>query len=231
MPRSARIVIPNCPHHVVQRGHYRHAVFVADEDYGYYLDNLRDWKDELGCKVYAYCLMTNHVHLLIDPGDKEENLGLLMKRVSGWQTRYVNKLEKRSGTLWEGRFKSCPVSRNHYLLACSRYIEMNPVRAGLVADPIHYRWSSFAPKVDEDHERRPWLDFDQHYLALGTTSADRAIKYRQWVTDTISEHELKLIRESVNRCHVTGDNRFVAEVEARIGRRLEVRRPGRPQKI
>ncbi|MCK4828909.1 transposase, partial [bacterium] len=75
MPRSARIVIPNCPHHIVQRGHYRHAVFVADEDYGYYLDNLRDWKEELGCKVYAYCLMTNHVHLLIDPGDKEENLG------------------------------------------------------------------------------------------------------------------------------------------------------------
>lgn len=95
MPRNAHIVIPNCPHHVVQRGHNRQPVFVADEDYGYYLENLRDWKRALGCKVYAYCLMTNHVHLLVDPGEDENNLALLMKQVGGRQTRYVNKLEKR----------------------------------------------------------------------------------------------------------------------------------------
>jgi len=240
MPRAGRIVIPHCPHHIVQRGHNRQAVFAADEDYQYYLDNLRDWKRELGCKVYAYCLMTNHVHLLVDPGEDENNLALLMKRIGGRQTRYVNKLEKRSGTLWEGRYKSCPVSRNRYLLACSRYIEMNPVRAGLVDDPGKYRWASFSAKVaaekpGTDLRSVPssvgdWLDLDQHYLALGATAAERATKYRQWVLDTTPEWEMKLIRESVNRCHVTGDRKFVAEIEARIGRRLEIRRPGRPVK-
>ena len=95
MPRSARIVITGYPHHVIQRGHNRQAVFVADEDYLYYLDNLREWKVELGCKVYAYCLMSNHVHPIVDPGDDEGNLAKLMKRVAGRQTRYGGNLGVR----------------------------------------------------------------------------------------------------------------------------------------
>ena len=125
MPRCARLVLPNCPHHIIQRGHNRQVVFVGDDDYLYYLDNLQEWKSELECKVYAYCLMTNHVHLVIDPGDAPENLALLMKRVAGRQTCYVNKLEKRSGSLWEGRYKSSPINANEYLLACCRYVELN----------------------------------------------------------------------------------------------------------
>ncbi len=101
MPRQSRIVLPNCPHHIIQRGHNRQVVFASDQDYLYYLENLQEWKMELGCKVYAYCLMTNHVHLIVDPGSKAENIGLLIKRIAGRQTRYVNKLEKRSGSLWE----------------------------------------------------------------------------------------------------------------------------------
>jgi putative transposase len=203
---------------------------VADEDYGYYLDNLKEWKKELGCKVYAYCLMTNHVHLLIDPGENEENLGLLMKRISGRQTRYVNRLEKRSGTLWEGRFKSSPVSSSRYLLACCRYIEMNSLRAGIVDDPGKYRWSSFVVKTDESHKNRDWFDFDEHYMSFGNTPAERAEKYRKWTLQTIPDAEIKLIRESVNRGHVTGDSRFVEDIEKRIGRRLVLRRQGRPRK-
>lgn len=113
---------------------------------------------------------------------------------------------------------------------------MNPVRAGLVDEPGKYRWSSFGAKVEAanpgtDQRSVPleWLDLDLHYLALGTTAAKRANQYRRWVLDTTPEWEIKLIRESVNRCHVTGDNKFIAEVEARIGRRLEIRRPGRPR--
>ena len=114
MPRSARIVVANYPHHIIQRGHNRGVVFTSDEDYLYYLNNLKEWKMKLGCKVYAYCLMTNHIHLVVDPGEDEQNLAQLIKRVAGRQTRYVNKLEKRSGSLWEGRYKSsiiqqCPV--------------------------------------------------------------------------------------------------------------------------
>ena len=118
MPRTSRIVISGYPHHIIQRGHNRQVIFACDADYQFYLDNLREWKEKLNCKVYAYCLMTNHVHLLIDPGENERNLANLMKRIAGRQTRYVNKIEKRTGSLWEGRYKSSPVSTGEYLLAC-----------------------------------------------------------------------------------------------------------------
>ena len=157
MPRQSRIVLPYCPHHIIQRGHNRQVVFTGDEDYLYYLDNLREWKTELGCKVYAYCLMTNHVHLILDPGENVENLGLLMKRIDGRQTRYVNTLENRSGSLWEGRYKSSPIHAGEYLLACCRYIELNPLRAGMVEEPEQYRWSSCSSKTGGKNV--PWLDY------------------------------------------------------------------------
>ena len=105
MPRTSRIVIVGYPHHIIQRGHNRQAVFTTDGDFLYYLENLREWKDTYDCRIYAYCLMTNHVHLIIDPGEDERNLACLMKRVAGRQTRYVNRLERRTGSLWEGRFR------------------------------------------------------------------------------------------------------------------------------
>ena len=141
MPRIARIVIADYPHHIIQRGHNRQVVFAGDEDYLYCLENLKEWKKTFKCKVYAYCLMTNH-YLIVSPSKKAENLALLMKRVSGRQTRYVNKIERRSGTLWEGRYKSSLINEDGYLLACCRYIELNPVRAGIVNEPAEYRWSS-----------------------------------------------------------------------------------------
>ena len=97
MPRTARLVIPNHPHHIIHRGHNRQPVFMSDDDYRYYLDNLLEWKTKLQCRLYAYCLMTNHVHLILDPGENEANLAKLMKRVAGRQTRYVNKLENEPG--------------------------------------------------------------------------------------------------------------------------------------
>ena len=103
MPRKARLLLPNCPHHIVQRGHNRNAVFVADEDNSIYLENMKEWKSKLGIKVYAWCLMSNHIHLILEPGDSAETVSLLMKRLAGRQSAYVNKLEKRSGALL-GRF-------------------------------------------------------------------------------------------------------------------------------
>lgn len=103
MPRSAGIVLSHTSHHIVQRGHNRQTVFVSDDDYNYYRENLIDFKYEFGCRIYTYCLMTNHVHLIVDPGNNPESLALLMKRVAGRQTRYVNKLEDRSGRLFMGR--------------------------------------------------------------------------------------------------------------------------------
>ena len=142
MPRKARVLVPHCPHHIVQRGHNRQVVFLADEDYQFYLDNLAEWKVRLGIKFYARCLMTNHIHLVVEPGEDAGTLSLLMKRLAGRQAAFVNKQERRSGALWEGRFKASPVQRDAYLLACCRYVEMNPVRANMVAGPRQYRWSS-----------------------------------------------------------------------------------------
>ena len=210
MPRRARLVLPNCPHHIIQRGHNRQAVFASDDDYLYYLDNLREWKTELGCKLYAYCLMTNHVHLVIDPGDNPENLGLLMKRVAGRQTRYVNRLEKRSGSLWEGRYRSSPINANEYLLACCRYVELNPFRAGMVEDPVHYRWSSCPVMVGL--KEQPWLDFDPFYLSLANTANLRAERYAKWLHETVPDSELKLIRDAAQRGQLTADGKFVREI-------------------
>lgn len=228
MPRQSRIVLPNCPHHIIQRGHNRQLVFLGAEDYSYYLNNLHEWKIELGCKVYAYCLMSNHVHLIIDPGDKVENLGLLMKRIAGRQTRYVNKIEKRTGSLWEGRYKSSPINANEYLLACCRYVELNPLRAGMVEDPTHYPWSSCSAKTGT--KKVPWLDLDPFYLGLGKTSAERRKKYRQWLYDTIPEGEWKLIREAAKRGQLTGSRNFEEEISQKLGREIVLRGPGRPKK-
>ena len=229
MPRSARTVIPNYPHHVIQRGHNRQTVFAGDDDYLYYLDNLAQWKEKLECKVYAFCLMTNHVHLIIDPGSETECLGKLMKRVAGRQTRYVNKLEGRSGSLWEGRFKSSPIDSNSYLLACSRYVEMNPVAAGLCANPADYPWSSCCSKIGE--KEFSWLDFDPLYLALGVDASQRWSRYRKFLETSASGQELERIRLAFQRGQLTGGGCFVDEIEKKLNRRIELRGQGRPKKV
>lgn len=228
MPRQSRFVLPNYPHHVIQRGHNRQVVFAGDDDYLYYLGTLQEWKAQLGCKVYAYCLMTNHVHLVIDPGDDPEHLGLLMKRLAGRQTRYVNALEKRSGSLWEGRYKSSPVQADAYLRACCRYVELNPVRAGMVDDPASYRWSSCPAKVGRI--KQPWLDLDPFYLSLGESDVQRAEKYAAWLRETVPESEWRLIREATQRGQLTAHKRFAEELSEKYGRRLVQRGPGRPRK-
>ncbi|MBU2539173.1 MAG: transposase [Proteobacteria bacterium] len=218
MPRQARIVIPNTPHHIVQRGHNRKTVFVSEDDYLYYCHNLTDFKKQFGCRVYAYCLMTNHVHLVVDPGEDVESIALLMKRVAGRQTRYVNRLEKRTGSLWEGRYKSSPISSKEYLLACCRYIELNPLRAGIVSTPADYKWSSYRCKAEGKTD--DLVDFDGNYLAFGRNERERAILYKDYVHDTIPDSEWKLIREAVQRGQLTGSSCFRDELTERLGMRL-----------
>jgi putative transposase len=229
MPRTGRVVLPHTPHHVVHRGHDRNAVFVTPADYRYYLDTLREWKTQLGIELYAYCLMTNHVHLVLNPGERSEMLGGLMKRLGGRQTRYVNALEGRSGTLWEGRYKSSPIQSDTYLLACCRYVDLNPVRAGMVATPGEYPWSSYREKTDASNVA-DLVDSDPCYETLGASAMERQRAYAAFVSAAPSGDELSLIREALARGQLTGDQRFVVEVAQRIDRRIEHRRPGRPAK-
>lgn len=228
MPRRARILVLECPHHIVQRGHNRQAVFIAHRDYQFYLENLREWKERLGVRLYAWCLMTNHVHLLVEPTQAPETLSELMKRLAGRQAAYTNKQEGRSGSLWEGRFKASPVQRDSYLLSCIRYIERNPVAANMVNLPEEYRWSSYRER--SGRERRNLLDYDICYQELGINVEQRRENYRRYLLGAISPKERLLIQSGVRRNQLTGNDRFVGEVERCMGLRLENRGQGRPRK-
>ena len=142
MPRRARIALPGIPWHIIQRGNNRSACFYADEDYQLYLRHLKELTEKFGCAVHAYVLMTNHVHLLLTP-EKETSAALLMKNLGQRYVQYINRTYRRSGTLWEGRFRSCLTQTEDYVLACYRYIELNPVRANMVNHPREYPWSSY----------------------------------------------------------------------------------------
>lgn len=227
MPRMARIVLPHYPHHIVQRGHNRQVTFAERADFERYLATLREFKEEYGIRLYAFCLMTNHVHLLLAPHEPT-GIGKLMKRLAARQTRHHNRLEGRSGTLWEGRYKSSLVQRDDYLLACCRYIELNPVRARMVAAPQHYPWSSCRHRLGI--ENAEWLDPDPGYLVLGDSEAERRQRYQDFLQAAIPSGEWELIREAVQRGQLTGTHRFTDEVADILGRRVERRGRGRPTK-
>ena len=147
MPRGARAVLVDHPLHVVQRGINRNACFFADTDYRTYLRYLAEFSTRFSCSVHAYCLMTNHVHLLLTPHTPDA-CARLMKNLGQCYVQGVNQRLRRTGTLWEGRFHSCLVTAERYVLACYRYIELNPVRAGMVAAPGEYRWSSYRANAE-----------------------------------------------------------------------------------
>jgi putative transposase len=228
MPRKARVLVPNCPHHIVQRGHNRKAVFVTDDDYNYYLSNLKEWKEELGIKLYGWCLMTNHIHLIVDPGDEPRSLSLLMKRVNGRQTAYVNKVEGRSGSLWEGRYKASPIQMDNYLLSCCRYVELNPVRAGMVEKAEDYPWSSYQERMQGSSYKL--LDNAPAYMGLAESTRHRRARYEAFVRQGVPVKESQFLVDLVMRNQLTGNQRFVDEVEQRIGIRVEQRGRGRPRK-
>ncbi|MBI2994789.1 MAG: transposase [Gammaproteobacteria bacterium] len=225
MPRMGRIVMPGVAHHIVQRGHNREVVFRSGEDFGFYLHNLRELKSVFSVKLYAFCLMTNHVHLLLEPNDSV-GLALLLKHLAGRQTRYVNRRIRRTGTLWEGRYKSSPVETETYLLACSRYIELNPVRAGMVESPGHYRWSSFRLKIGL--VQSDILNVDPAFEALGTDKTARQLRYRRFVELGVPQSEYTLIREALQRGQLTGGDNLSAQVESKLGLRVSRRGRGRP---
>ncbi|MBN1006601.1 transposase [Amphritea pacifica] len=222
MPRLGRLVLPGYPHHIVQRGHNKQVVFAEDRDYQYYLNTLAEFKDEFQVVVHAYCLMTNHVHLLLEP-ETASGLGELMKRLAGRQTRYFNKQEGRRGTLWEGRYKSSVVDAENYFFACLRYIELNPVRAGMVKSPVDYGWSSYAAHYNGAETDR--------YTDNSKMKGFKGVEYESYICGRVDQDETVLLRESVNRNQLTGNSRFIDEIEAITGRRYERRGQGRPARV
>jgi len=227
MPRKKRIALANFPHHIVQRGHNRKNVFRTDKDRLKYLETMQEFKLALGLKIYGYCLMSNHVHLIVDPGVQAENISFLMKRLAGRHTRRINRLERKTGTSWEGRFKCSPIESDRYLLACLRYVDLNPVRAKMVGMPELYPWSSYRAHIGLDE--CDWLDVDPCTSGLAQSQARRREIYRNFVEQGIHKHELEFIRGAVHRNQLTGSEAFILHVEQLTGERILHRARGRPR--
>lgn len=216
MARLPRIVLPGQPQLILQRGIHRQAIFYADDDYRFYLDTLKTAAGRYGGEVHAYVLMKNHVHLLITP-HAEDSLVRILQHVGRCFVRYINHVYRRSGALWEGRYKAAVIDSACYLLMCYRYIELNPVRSGVVADPAQYPWSSYrAHALSEDN---PLLLDHALYQALGWTTTERCTAYRALFGSAIDDEAVAAIREALRTGWVLGNDRFKAEIEAALDRR------------
>ena len=226
MPRRARMYLAGLPYHVVQRGNNREACFVEPENYLYYLELWQELFTRYGVSVHAYVLMTNHVHFLATP-DNETAISNTMKVAGSRYAQYINKKYRRTGTLWEGRHRASLVQSERYLLTCMRYIELNPVRAQMVARPEEYRWSSYGVNAWSDHS---WLRPHEDYLRLGSSSAARGHAYRELFKTGLSEEDLHLLRKAAHCCQPVGNNRFREPIERKYGLQLGQMERGRPRK-
>ncbi len=229
MPRFPRLFVPHIPLHIVQRGHDRNDVFLRRSDFRYYLKNILETKARFGIQVIAYCLMTNHVHLVLIPGHASNDVSKMMRILAARQTRRVNKRDHRSGTLWEGRFHASLIDSSEYLLACCRYIDLNPVRAALVGAPGDYEWSGFRGRAALCDD--PVLDGHAVFESLTATPSARPGAYQEFVRDGVADSELALIRKAIQRNQLTGNDRFRIKMEARIGTRISNKPRGRPRKL
>jgi len=227
MPRRPRIVVPGIPLHLIQRGNNRQACFYREEDYRIYLDWLEEYAAVAGCEIHAYVLMTNHVHLLITP-NRAESVGEMMRRLGQRYVQYINRTRNRSGTLWEGRFRSCVVQEDNYLLNCQRYIEMNPVRAGIVLHPSDHHWSSY--RFYAEGASSQLLKPNSMYLRLGCDDLSRQVAYQELLETELEPMLLDEIRKMTNGNFALGADRFAEELSRILGRRVSPGKDGRPRK-
>ena len=225
MPRRARLSLPGIPWHIIQRGNNRSVCFNAEADYQIYLHTLNQYATQCGCAVHAYVLMTNHFHLLLTP-QTSESAGQMMKHLGQRYVQYFNRRYQRTGTLWEGRFRSCLTQSEAYLLACYRYIELNPVRAGMVGWPQDYRWSSYhhnglgrADSLITPH---------QQYLALGRADTERREAYRELCRAPLDAGLTGEIRDATNGNFALGGKRFQTQMAKALGTRVTRGVAGRP---
>jgi putative transposase len=227
MARLARICPQGIPQHIIQRGNNRQACFAAEEDFAAYLYWLNQAARKHQVAIHAWVLMTNHVHLLVTPSTND-GISKMMQIVGRHYVRYFNHTYQRTGSLWEGRFKSCVINAEEYLLTCQRYIELNPVRANMVDNPSDYRWSSYHANglaIDASlwTPHLIWLD-------LGDDNEERASSYRRLFKGHVDVSQLKKIRDSVNKGLALGNERFKQEIEGLTGRRVTEMRRGPKKK-
>lgn len=227
MARQSRLVVPHQPHHVIQRGNDRQLIFREPEDYQRFLAWLKEIARFYSVAIHAYVLMPNHLHLLASPSDND-GLALMMQKLGRLYVPWFNHKYERYGGLFQGRYRTSLVDTDSYFLTCSRYIELNPVRAHLVANPLDYPWSSYAHhagvRVDSivsDHSL---------YWALGNTPFHREAAYTGLVEQGLSEEELALINRAVLSGAPLGSAAFKTELERKTRRQILPAKRGRPFK-
>lgn len=218
MARLPRFVIPGQPQHVIVRGNNRSEIFCADSDYHFYVEKLKEACDKHRCDIHAYVLMTNHVHLLLTP-DSESSISKLIQMTGRYYVQYFNYCYQRTGTLWEGRYKATLIDSDNYLLACMRYIEMNPVRAGMASHPESYAWSSYA--VNAMGARSDLVSHHHEYLRLGHNDTERQSAYRQLFRSRLDTEIIDQIRDATNNAWVLGNELFKQRIAAQLERRVE----------
>ena len=229
MARLPRYVIPGQPQHIIQRGNNRQVIFAAEADYQFFRDAIIEAAGRFGLAIHAYVWMTNHIHLLATPTDAD-SISKTFQSAGRKYVQYFNYTYQRSGTLWEGRYRATVVDSEQYMLSIMRYIELNPVRAGMVAHPRDYPWSSHRRYAygDSGHNLN-WLIEPDQYLNIGRSDEARRQGYRDLFKASIDADELTAIRDSVHKGWALGDVRFKAMIERLGERRAGPAVRGRPR--
>ena len=228
MARPPRLELPGVPLHVVQRGNNRAACFFNDTDRRFYLKCLRTAAAARGCSVHAYVLMTNHVHLLVTPPE-EGSVGAMMQDIGRRYVRIINTIHGRTGSLWEGRYKSSLIDSERYLLICHRYIEANPVRAGMVPQASQYPWSSHSHFAGSRAD--PLISEHSLYLALGSSDFERRAAFSTLSSQPLAQRVVEEIRAAINTDSALGSDEFMDHTEAVLGRSVRPPKRGRPAKV
>jgi len=218
--------LPGQPCHIVQRGNNRQACFFEPENYQHYLSLLQTGLRRYHAELHAYVLMTNHVHLLITP-ESADSISRVMQFTASSYAQYLNKNYGRTGTIWEGRHKASLIDADEYLLRCQRYIELNPVRAGMVKRPEEYRWSSYGANAWGDAVEL--LTPHALYMSLATEQEQRLIQYRQLFEACLTETDLHEFRRAAHYCQPVGNDRFCKDIATQLGRSLGYATRGRPR--
>jgi putative transposase len=227
MARPHRIQLAGVPLHIVQRGHSRNPCFFDTEDYEFYLHWLGAGLEEHGCKLHAYVLMTNHVHLLMTPSEPDGPAKLFISLGPRF-VRFINRKYDKSGTLWEGRYRSSLVQSEDYLMRCHRYIELNPVRANMVEHPSHYRWSSFRKNALGEHN--PLITQHPLYTALASLEPARQAAYLDLFQEQLTPDVLFDIRRALNHGKPLGNGSFLSAVEDITSQQCRIVDRGRPRR-
>jgi putative transposase len=228
MARLPRLTAPGVPHHLIQRGNNRQSIFADEVDCARYLGELGELAPLYGLAIHAYVLMPNHVHLVATPAERN-TLAKVMQSLGRRYVRRFNDRHRRTGTLWEGRYRSAVVETDRYLLACMRYVELNPVRGSLVGEPALYRWSSHAHHVGLRVD--PLITEHALYWALGNTPFERQIAYREMFQQSQDPIEIDAIRYATHHGWALGRKGFADSIAAKAGRRAVPAARGRPRKV